>query len=67
MILPITYYKGDSKNMKKKTGKMAAEKVKMNQRMTERIQWIDKQTCWYLMQLLNLDMDEAKKRISAGC
>lgn len=47
--------------MKKKTGKMAAEKVKMNQRMTERIQWIDKQTCWYLMQLLNLDMDEAKK------
>lgn len=53
--------------MKKKTGKMAAEKVKMNQRMTERIQWIDKQTCWYLMQLLNLDMDEAKKRISAGC
>lgn len=47
--------------MKKKTGKMAAEKVKMNQRMTERIQWIDKQTCWYLIQLLNLDMDEAKK------
>lgn len=29
----------------------------MNQWMTERIQWIDKQTCWYLMQLLNLDMD----------
>ena len=47
--------------MKKKTGKTAAEKVKMNQRMTERIQWINKQTCWYLMQLLNLDMDEAKK------
>lgn len=31
--------------MKEKAGKMAAEKMEMNQRMTERIQWIDKQTC----------------------
>ena len=49
--------------MKEKAGKMAAEKMEMNQRMTERIQWIDKQTCWYLMQLLDLDMDEAKKEL----
>jgi hypothetical protein len=30
--------------------------------MTERAGWIDTQTYWYLMQLLELDVDEAEKR-----
>lgn len=47
--------------MKKKTGKMTVEKVEMNRQMKERVQRIDRQTYWYLMQLLDLEVDEAKK------
>ena len=49
-------------DMEKKTEEMAETgEVEMTQRMAERAGWIDTQTYWYLMQLLNLDMDEAKK------
>ena len=49
--------------MKEKTEKTAAKKVRMNQRMKERVQRIDNQTYWYLIQLLDLEVDEAKKKL----
>lgn len=49
--------------MKEKTEKTAAKKVRMNQRMKERVQRIDNQTYWYLIQLLDLEVDEAKKEL----
>ena len=50
-------------DMKKSTEEMAeTEEVEMTQRMTERADWIDTQTYWYLMQLLELDVDEAEKK-----
>lgn len=49
--------------MEKKTGEMVTGKVEMSQKMTERVNWIDKQTYWYLMQLLDIDVDEAKEII----
>ncbi len=50
-------------DMEKSTEEMAeTEEVEMTQRMTERAGWIDTQTYWYLMQLLELDVDEAEKR-----
>lgn len=48
--------------MKKITEKKATKKLRMNQRMKERDQRIDSQTYWYLMQLLDLEVDEAKKK-----
>lgn len=48
-------------DMEKKTEEMKTGEVEMNQRMTERVEWIDKQTYWYLMQLLDIDVDEAEK------
>lgn len=48
--------------MKKKTDEMVTGKVEMSQKMTERVDWIDKQTYWYLIQLLDLDVDEAKEK-----
>jgi hypothetical protein len=44
------------------TKEVKAEEVEMNRRMTERVRWIDTQTYWYLMQLLNLSTDEAEKK-----
>lgn len=49
--------------MEKKTDEMVTGKVEMSQKMTERVDWIDKQTYWYLMQLLDIDVDEAKEII----
>lgn len=49
-------------NKEKKTEKKRADKVEMNQKMTDRVSWIDKQTYWYLIQLLDLDVDEAKEK-----
>lgn len=46
----------------KKTEKKRADEVKMNQKMADRVSWIDKQTYWYLIQLLDLDVDEAKEK-----
>ena len=39
------------------------EAVEMNQKMQDRVHWIESQTYWYLMQLLELDTDEAKERL----
>lgn len=46
-------------NMERKT---KTKEVEMTRRMAERVKWIDAQTYWYLMQLLELDVDEAKKK-----
>ena len=48
-------------NMEKREGEMAAGEVEMSHRMAERAHWIDAQTYWYLMQLLELGTDEAKE------
>lgn len=48
-------------DMEKRTEENVTGEVEMNQRMTERVEWIDKQTYWYLMQLLDIDVDEAEK------
>lgn len=47
-------------DMEKRTEEI--EEVEMTQRMVERGDWIDNQTYWYLMQLLELDVDEAKEK-----
>lgn len=49
-------------NKEKKAEKKRADEVKMNQKMADRVSWIDKQTYWYLMQLLDIDVDEAKEK-----
>lgn len=48
--------------MKKKAEEMVTGEVEMTQRMTERADWIDTQTYWYLMQLLNLSLDESQEK-----
>lgn len=55
------------KRPKKKIEEMTTREVEMNPRMAERVKWIDKQTYWYLIQLLELDVDEAKKKITVEC
>ena len=50
------------RDVEKRTEGMETGEVEMTQRMTQRAEWIDTQTYWYLMQLLGLDVDEAKKR-----
>lgn len=50
--------------MRKKQNKVLekiTEEVEMNQRMLERANNIEIQTYWYLMQLLDLDVNEAEK------
>lgn len=47
-------------DMEKRTEEI--EEVEMTQRMVERGDWIDTQTYWYLMQLLELNVDQAKER-----
>ena len=49
-------------NMEKKTEETVTEEVEMNQRMLERVDSIDNATYWYLMQLLELGVDEAEKK-----
>ena len=48
-------------NMEKRE-KTGAGEVEMDQRMAERARWIDIHTYWYLMQLLELNVDQAQKR-----
>ena len=50
------------RDVEKRTEGMETGEVEMTRRMTQRAEWIDTQTYWYLMQLLGLDVDEAKKR-----
>lgn len=49
-------------NKEKKTEKKRADEVEMNQKMTERVEWIDTHTYWYLMQLLEISTAEAEKK-----
>lgn len=49
-------------DMEKKTEEMKTGEVEMNQKMTERADWIDTQTYWYLMQLLELSPDESEEK-----
>ena len=51
-------------DMEKKTEEMAETgEVEITQRMAERAGWIDTQTYWYLMQLLELNVDQAQERL----
>lgn len=49
-------------NKEKKTKETRVDEVEMNQKMTERVEWIDTQTYWYLMQLLGISTAEAEKK-----
>ena len=49
-------------DMGKRAEKMETEEVEMNQRMLERLDSIDNATYRYLMQLLELGMDEAENK-----
>ena len=48
-------------DLEKKTEEKVAENVKMNRWMTERINRINRETYWYLIQLLDLNMDDVEK------
>lgn len=48
-------------NVEKKTEEQETKNVKMNQRMTERANRINRETYWYLVQLLDLNVDDVKK------
>lgn len=50
------------KDMEKKAEGEAIGEVEMSQQMAKRIHWIDIHTNWYLMQLLELDVDTAEER-----
>ncbi len=50
-------------DMEKKTEEMKTGEVEMNQKMTERADWIDTQTYWYLMQLLEISTAEAEEKL----
>nr|WP_300815699.1 hypothetical protein [uncultured Acetatifactor sp.] len=52
----------EKRTEEKGTKEVKAEEVGMTGRMLERVRWIDSQTYWYLMQLLNLGTDEAKEK-----
>ncbi len=49
-------------DMEKKTEEMKTGEVEINQKMTERADWIDTQTYWYLMQLLEISTAEAEEK-----
>ena len=49
-------------NKVEKSGETRADEVEMNQKMTERADWIDTQTYWYLMQLLEISTAEAEEK-----
>ena len=44
-------------NVEKKTEERETKNVKMDQRMTERANRINRETYWYLVQLLDLNVD----------
>ena len=49
-------------DMEKRTEENVTGEVKMNQRMEERVELIDTQTYWYLIQLLGLSIEEAEEK-----
>ncbi|MCM1375171.1 MAG: hypothetical protein NC305_05140 [Lachnospiraceae bacterium] len=49
-------------DMEKRTEEKVTGEVKMNQRMEERVELIDTQTYWYLIQLLGLSVAESEEK-----
>lgn len=49
-------------NMEKRAEENVTGEVKMNRRMEERVELIDTQTYWYLIQLLGLSVAESEKK-----
>lgn len=48
-------------NMKKNT--VITGEAEMNQRMLDRVEFIETETYWYLIQLLELNMAEAERKV----
>ena len=48
--------------LEKNSGKKKTERVDLSPKMVDRTDWIDNQTYWYLMQLLELSPDESEEK-----
>ena len=49
-------------NLEKNSGKKKTERLDLSSKMVDRTDWIDNQTYWYLMQLLELSPDESEEK-----
>lgn len=48
--------------LEKNSGKKRTERLDLSSKMVDRTDWIDNQTYWYLMQLLELSPDESEEK-----
>lgn len=48
--------------LEKNSGEKKTEGLELNSKMVDRADWIDNQTYWYLMQLLELSQDESDEK-----
>nr|WP_304443009.1 hypothetical protein [uncultured Acetatifactor sp.] len=48
--------------LEKNSGKKKTERLDLSPKMVDRTDWIDNQTYWYLMQLLELSPDESEEK-----
>ena len=48
--------------LEKNSGKKRTERLDLSPKMVDRTDWIDNQTYWYLMQLLELSPDESEEK-----
>lgn len=48
--------------LEKNSGKKKRERLDLSSKMVDRTDWIDNQTYWYLMQLLELSPDESEEK-----
>lgn len=48
--------------LEKNTGKKKTERLDLSSKMVDRTDWIDNQTYWYLMQLLEISTAEAEEK-----
>ena len=48
--------------LEKNSGKKKTERLELSSKMVDRTDWIDNQTYWYLMQLLELSPDESEEK-----
>ena len=48
--------------LEKNSGKKNTERLDLSSKMVDRTDWIDNQTYWYLMQLLELSPDESEEK-----
>ena len=48
--------------LEKNSGKKKTERLDLSSKMVDRTDWIDNQTYWYLMQLLELSSDESEEK-----